>query len=259
MLLVLMEVGVQGNKIKVLGVIPARYKSSRFPGKPLVKINGIPMIKRTYLQAVKSNKLTDLIVATDDDRILKYCQSENIPVVLTSDTCLTGTDRLAEVVKAPSYDNYDVYINIQGDEPIIDPEAISQLILEYEKYGNQYCAYNLYKVIRDQVEISSDSIIKVIVNDQNDLMYMSRLPIPYAKNASHPDYKQQIPVYAYTAEALEIFSSNAKTLNEIHEDIELLRFIDLGLKIKMCETSVESISVDFPDDILKIERFLKNV
>jgi len=259
MLLVWMEVGVQVKNIKVLGVIPARYKSSRFPGKPLVEINGIPMIKRTYLQANKSNKLTDLIVATDDDRILNYCQSENIPVVLTSDTCLTGTDRVAEVVKAPGYDDYDVYINIQGDEPIIDPEAISQLIIEYEKYGNQYSVYNLYKVIHDQSEISSDAIIKVIVNEKNDLMYMSRLPIPYSKNGIHPDYKQQIPVYAYTLEALEIFSSHEKTLNEIHEEVELLRFIDLGLKIKMCETRVNSISVDYPDDVLKIERFLNNV
>jgi 3-deoxy-manno-octulosonate cytidylyltransferase (CMP-KDO synthetase) len=88
---------------------------------------------------------------------------------------------------------------------------------------------------------------------------MSRLPMPYSKNDIHPDYTQQIPVYAYTSEALKIFSSNAKTLNEIHEDVELLRFIDLGLKIKMCETSVVSVSVDFPDDVLKVESFLNNI
>jgi 3-deoxy-D-manno-octulosonate cytidylyltransferase len=254
-----MEVGVLAKEIKVLGIIPARYKSSRFPGKPLEKINGIPMIKRTYNQAKKSKKLSELIVATDDDKILEYCQSEGIPVIMTSDTCLTGTDRLAEVVNLAVYNDYDLYINIQGDEPVIDSRVISQVISEYEKYGDQYIAYNLYKVIHDENEINSNAIIKVIVNENNDLMYMSRLSVPYSKNGLKPDYKQQIPVYGYTKEALGIFSSNAKTLNEIHEDIELLRFIDLGLKIKMCETIANSISVDVPDDIYKVENFLNNL
>ena len=117
----------------VLGVIPARYKSTRFEGKPLVKINGVPMIKRTYFQAKKSTLLDDLIVATDDMRIYDFCVIEKIPVVMTSEDCLTGTDRVAEVAKQLKY---DFYINIQGDEPIIDPIAISQLISEYQKYKN---------------------------------------------------------------------------------------------------------------------------
>ena len=241
---------------KIICIIPARLASTRLPQKPLLDISGKTMIERTYMRAIKVLNACDVYIATDSEKVKSVAQNFGAKVLMTSDNCLTGTDRLAEVVKAPGYDDYDVYINIQGDEPIIDPEAISQLVIEYEKYRNQYSVYNLYKVIRDQGKISSNAIIKVIVNEQNDLMYMSRLPIPYSKNDIHPDYKQQIPVYAYTSEALEIFSSNAKTMNEIHEDIELLRFIDLGLKIKMCETSVESISVDYPDDILKIERFL---
>jgi len=254
-----MEVGVLAKEIKVLGIIPARYKSSRFPGKPLEKINGIPMIKRTYDQAKKLKRLSDLIVATDHNKILRYCQSKDIPVVMTSDTCLTGTDRLAEVVNFATYNDYDLYINIQGDEPVIDPQAISQVISEYEKYGGQYIAYNLYKVIHDENEINNNAIIKVIVNKNNELMYMSRLSVPYSKNDFKPDYKQQIPIYGYTKDSLEIFSSNKKTLNEIHEDIELLRFIDLGLQIKMCETNANSISVDVPGDIYKVESFLNNL
>ena len=123
---------------KILGVIPARYKSTRFEGKPLALINDIPMIKRTYDQAKKSIKLNELIVATDDQRIVDYCESESIPIIMTSEYCLTGTDRLAEVSTKL---DYDLYINIQGDEPIIDPMSISQIIDSYQKYGDEYKLY----------------------------------------------------------------------------------------------------------------------
>lgn len=243
------------NNLSVLGVIPARYKSSRFEGKPLVKINGIPMIKRTYMQAKKSLLLNKLIVATDDVRIIDYCEMENIPVVLTSDECLTGTDRLAEVAKKMKF---DFYINIQGDEPVIDPDVISQLVNEYLKYGKQYIAYNLYKVIRDKNKIHSKTIIKVVVNTKDEMMYMSRLPIPYSNMLSVESvYRQQIPVYGFTFEALELFSRHKKTINEQFEDIELLRFSDLGYALKMSETFADSISVDIPSDIKRVEEFLE--
>ncbi len=243
------------EEIRVLGVIPARFQSSRFEGKPLALIDGIPMIKRTYTQARKSPLLNDLVVATEDQRIIDYCKSEKIPVMMTSSTCLTGTDRVAEV--AEKY-KYDFYINIQGDEPVIDPDVITQLINEYNKYGEKYIAYNLYKVITDKNEISSDTIIKVIVNDKNELMYMSRLPIPFSNSQLQSVHKQQIPVYGFTKKALKLFSESKKTLNEQYEDIELLRFIDLGYKLKMDETFVDSIAVDVPSDILKVENFLLN-
>lgn len=241
------------KETKVLGVIPARFKSSRFEGKPLIEINGIPMIKRTFTQANKSPLLDKLIVATEDQRIIDYCTSENIPVMMTSPTCLTGTDRVAEVAKEH---DYDFYINIQGDEPVIDPDVITQLIAEYKNFGELYIVYNLYKVITDQNEINSDTIVKVIVNEQDELMYMSRLPIPYSKSGLEPKVKQQIPVYGFTKEALSIFSRYKKTVNEQYEDIELLRFVDLGYKLKMSETFADSIAVDVPSDIKKIEDFL---
>ena len=247
-----------GNRINALGIIPARYKSSRFPGKPLVDICGVPMIKRTYLQARQSEALSDLIVATDDKRIVDYCVSENMPVTMTSDSCLTGTDRLAEVVIRDEYKDYDIYINIQGDEPVIDPGVITQLINEYKKYQDLYIAYNLYKYISDTDLINSDTIIKVIVNEKDELMYMSRLPVPYSKSGITAKYKQQIPVYGYTHMALTLFSQHDKTLNEKYEDVELLRFVDLGHKIKMCETDAVSISVDVPADVKKIEKILND-
>lgn len=241
------------KETKILGVIPARYKSTRFPGKPLALICGIPMIMRTYTQAKKSKLLDNLIVATDDNKIATYCESENIPVILTSEKCLTGTDRLAEVAKKL---DYDLYINIQGDEPVIDPESISQIVNAYNKYGNKYMVYNLYKIITDMDEVNSSTIIKVIVNEDDEVMYMSRLPIPFSNANLVQKFKQQIPVYGFTREALSIFSKYKKTINEQYEDIELLRFIDLGYKIKMYETKVDSISVDVPLDIVKVENFL---
>lgn len=238
----------------VLGVIPARYKSSRFEGKPLALIAGIPMIKRTYTQARKSHLLDDLIVATDDGRIAEYCRSENIPFCMTSDTCLTGTDRVYQV--SQQFD-YELYVNIQGDEPVIDPYSIDQILKLYEAHGTKYAAYNLYKHITDENEINSNTIVKVITNELDELMYMSRLPVPYSKSSLRPVFKQQIPVYGYTKSALELFASREqKTLNEQFEDIELLRFADMGMKVKMVETTVSSIAVDVPDDIRKVESYL---
>ena len=251
-----MEVGVLGKKVKALCVIPARYGSSRFEGKPLAEISGIPMIKRTYMQAMKSDRLDAVVVATDDIRIVRFCESENIAVILTSDKCLTGTDRVAEVALHKTYSDYEFYINIQGDEPIIDPSVIDQLVESYVEYGDRYTAYNLYKFIDDLSDINSDSIVKIIVNENNELMYASRLPIPFSKSGIPYIYKMQVPAYGYTSEALNVFSKTEKTINEKFEDVELLRFIDLGFKLKMIETNAASIAVDFHEDVLKVEQYL---
>ncbi|MEH6557752.1 MAG: 3-deoxy-manno-octulosonate cytidylyltransferase [Oceanicoccus sp.] len=239
---------------RILGVIPARYKSTRFEGKPLEPILGIPMIKRTFLQASKSSLLDQLVVATEDHKVFDYCKGEDIPVVMTSDQCLTGTDRVAEVCEKM---DFDFYVNIQGDEPVIDPLSIEQVINDYLEFGDRYIAYNLYKVISDQTEINSNTIVKVITNARDEVMYMSRLPVPFSKSGLAPIHKQQIPVYGFTKNALKIFSSHQKTLNEKFEDVELLRFVDLGYKLKMTETTAASIAVDVPSDILKVEEFLK--
>lgn len=239
--------------IKILGVIPARYKSSRFEGKPLILIKDIPMIKRTYMQASKSKLLNRLVVATDSDKIVAYCKSENIPVVMTSEECLTGTDRIAEVSKS---EYYDLYVNIQGDEPVIDPISIDEIVTEFQKYGDKYIAYNLYKKIDIKDEVESNTIIKTIVNEDDELMYMSRLGIPFNKSKNEPIFKKQVCVYGFTKKALTLFSSRDKTLNEEFEDIEILRFLDMGYKIKMKETSVDSIAVDVIDDVKKVEDFL---
>lgn len=239
--------------LKIIGVIPARYKSSRFEGKPLCIIKNIPMIKRTYTQAKKSKLLNRLVVATDSDEIRNYCKSENIPVVMTSEDCLTGTDRIAEVSQT---EHFDLYVNIQGDEPVIDPSSIDEVVEEFQKYGDKYIAYNLYKIIEDESEINSNTIIKTIVNEKDELMYMSRLGTPFNKSDKNALYKKQVCVYGFTKEALKLFALRPKTLNEQYEDIEILRFLDMGYKVKMRETKVDSIAVDVPDDIKKVEKFL---
>lgn len=239
--------------LRILGVIPARYKSSRFEGKPLCMIKDIPMIKRTYMQAKQSRLLTDLVVATDSQKIEAYCLSEGIPVVMTSDACLTGTDRLAEVA---SLHPYDLYVNIQGDEPVIDARTIDEIVAEFKAHGQTYVAYNLYKEITAEAEIRSDTIIKVIVNEQDELLYMSRLPVPFNKSETPPTFKKQVCVYGFTKQALELFSGRAKTLNEQYEDIEILRFVDMGYKVKMAQTTLDSIAVDVPGDVKKVETYL---
>lgn len=241
-------------KLSIIGVIPARYKSSRYEGKPLALINGIPMIKRTYEQAKKSKLLDELVVATEHEKIKEYCESENIPVIMTTDNCLTGTDRIAEVAQEK---HFDLYVNIQGDEPVIDPKSIDEVVNEYKLYQDEYVAYNLYKIIDDDSEVNANTIIKTIVNEKDELMYMSRLGIPFNKSENSVKHKKQVCVYGFTKKALEVFSSRDKTLNEQFEDIEILRFVDMGYKVKMKETFVDSIAVDIPEDVKKVEEFLK--
>lgn len=242
------------EKKKILGVIPARYQSSRFVGKPLIEICGVPMIKRTYLQAKQSAALDDLVVATDDDRIMDYCRSQQIPAVMTSEACLTGTDRIAEVAKRHPY---DLYVNIQGDEPVIDPVSISQVVELYLANGSGYIAYNLYKVITEPALIESNSVVKVIVNEADEMMYMSRLPVPHSKSGKASRFKQQIPVYGFTPGALAVYESHGKSCNESIEDVELLRLVDLGYRVKMAETEAVSIAVDHPEDLARVEEYIR--
>jgi len=241
---------------KVLGVIPARYKSSRFEGKPLACINGIPMIKRTFDQVKSSEYLDYVCVATDDDQIFSFCQENNVPVVMTDPKHPTGTDRVAEVANKL---DYDLYVNIQGDEPVIDPKAIQEVVETFRKNRHKCDVYGMYKKIESKEEIDSNSIIKTVVNEKRDLVYMSRYAIPFNKSSENPVFYKQVCVYGFSAKALSYFAKSKKTINEKYEDIELLRFVDLGIKVKMIKTSVSSIAVDYPDDIKKVEEFLRNL
>jgi len=239
--------------LRICGVIPARYESSRFDGKPLAKIAGVPMLKRTYDQARKCQALDHLLVATDDERIREFCELEGMECLMTSKECLTGTDRVAEVMR---YTDFDLYVNIQGDEPVIDPRTIDQVVEAYRTHRDEYIAYNLYKRVEPDEAPESPTVIKVIVNQKDELMYMSRHPVPFVKGKNERGYLRQVCVYGFTRKALELFSSSGKAPVEMSEDIEILRFLEKGYKVGMVETTYDSISVDVPEDIERVEAWL---
>ena len=239
--------------MKMIIVIPARYNSSRFPGKPLIKINGIPMIKRVYNQCLQGFD-GEVIVATDDERIKDYCKRNNIDVKMTSANCITGTDRVYQA--AINYDN-DLVINIQGDEPIFNPKDIKKFISEVKKFSTQYEVFAGYTEIKDSKEYFSSQIPKMLIKKNNELLFTSRSPIPGNKNNEFKTSHKQVCIYAYTFNALKLFCSQRKTPIEETEDLELLRFLENDIKIKMVELSGDSISVDNPEDILKVEIILK--
>ncbi len=234
-------------------VIPARYKSKRFPGKPLAKIKNIPMIKRTYMRCLMATKKKNIIVATDDMRIKKYCINNDIPVSLTSNKCLTGTDRIIDIARKKKY---DFYINIQGDEPIFNPSDIKNIIKKLKKYPQH--VLNGYCEIKDKKIFKSKDIPKVIIGKNSDLLFMSRKPIP--SNSFNKKLKtfplRQVCAYSYPRKLLLKFSRKQKTYLENLEDIEILRFLELGISVKMLKMSSDSISVDRPEDIKKVEKKL---
>ena len=231
-------------------VIPARYKSTRFPGKPLVKIKGKTLLQRVYEQCLKAVDSDKIFVATDDYQIQQHCISTDMKCVLTSEECLTGTDRVAEVSKKI---NADYYINVQGDEPVFNPKDITLLLDKIKKSKIKYDVYGGYCPLKNSKEYNSPHVPKVIFNLNNELLYMSRSPIPGNKNLFFNYGYRQVCAYGFSKKSLEIIINNKeKTPIEDEEDIELLRFLELGLKVKMIEMSDMSIPVDNPEDIQKV-------
>ena len=237
-------------------IIPARYKSSRFPGKPLTLLKGKSMIRHVYDQCLKAVPQDSIYVATEDDRIADHCKKNNIQFIMTSDECLTGTDRICEVSKLVEA---DYYINIQGDEPLFNPVDIQSLIQELSKQKNLYDVYCGYCSIDSEDTFYSLNMPKVIFNKRKELIYMSRAPIPSNKNNKFKKGYRQVCGYAFSKKSLEIFDIKSKTYFESIEDIELLRFLELGVKVKMVEMSKKSIPVDVREDIKKVLFALDNV
>ena len=239
--------------MKYLVVIPARLKSTRLPNKPLIKIKGKEILLRTYercLQAV--NDPQKIIVATDHQSIVAFCQEKNINVIMTSEQCLTGTDRVCEVAKKI---NADTYINVQGDEPIIDPEDLKKVIEIVEKDPKK--VYNGYAEIKTKHNYFSPNIPKVIFHPTTkELMYMSRAAIPANKSFTFEKAWKQVCIYAFPKDSLVVFSATNKTPLEALEDIEVLRFLELGYPVQMISLSGNGIAVDVPEDIKKVEAYL---
>ena len=240
--------------MKVVGVIPCRYKSSRFRGKPIEMICGKPMLWHVWNQAKKTKLVDNLIVATDDDRIYDVCYQYGIESIMTSDDHNTGTDRVAEVAERIEG---DVFVNIQGDEPMIDPNGIDVVVAEIINNDEESIA-NAFALIENKSDLINGNVVKVITSNTNYAIAYSRSPIPYPKE-SNPIYKRQIGLYAIKRESILEFPSLNRGYLELSEGIEMLRYLENGYKIKMVEVSDNnSIPVDVPDDIMRVESLMKN-
>lgn len=240
--------------MKIIGVIPARYKSSRFPGKPLADICGKPMIWWVYNQAKKVKDFDEVYVATDDALIEKTCKENNINVIMTSEDHKTGTDRIGEVArKIPA----DLYVNIQGDEPLIEPETIVQAIKPF--YDNPDLQItNLMTKINDPVDVINFTVPKVITNAENIGVYLTRSTAPYPKGRLDYSYYKQVCVYGFKPEALDFYCKSPRGKIESIEDIEILRFIENGYRVQYIEVNSNTIAVDTQNDLAKVNKYIKD-
>ena len=233
------------TKNKVICVIPARYSSTRLPGKPLALIGDKPMIEHTYTQVAKAKGVLRVIVATDDEIVKNAVDNIGGEAMLTSPDHATGSDRVCEVVNF--YEDVDIAINVQGDEPFIEPEAIEELIKAFEDDPEIQMATLMTKIKEDEMHLTST--VKVIIDLKGDAIYFSRSIIPNQfKESPIPVYKH-LGIYAYRKKFLNIFTNLAKTPLEQTESLEQLRALEHGYKIRVLETKTDSIGIDTPADL----------
>ena len=240
--------------IDYLLIIPARYKSKRLPGKPLLDIKGKAMIIRTFNQCNKVVPRSKILVATDDKRIKEIYKKNNILTMMTSSKCLTGTDRIAEVAKKIKK---DFYINVQGDEPICNPEDIKKIIKHAKRFPNQII--NGYTEIKEKNKFYSPNIPKDVFDNKENLCYMSRSPIPINKKQKFVKAWRQVCIYSFPYKSLKIYTSvKKKTTLESIEDLESNRFLELGYQVKMLKMSNKSVAVDTKEDLVKVRKLVKD-
>jgi 3-deoxy-manno-octulosonate cytidylyltransferase (CMP-KDO synthetase) len=245
--------------MKIFGIIPARYASTRFPGKPLVMIGGKSMIRRVYEQALLCKELSRVIVATDSDIIEKHVKNFDGKVIMTSQTHSSGTERCNEVrerIGEISEDPASVIINIQGDEPFIDPRQITSVAEMFADRDVQIAT--LVKRIRSSKELSDPNVVKVVFDRDSRAIYFSRNPIPYLRGkdlsvwADERPYYKHVGIYAYRSKILAEISVLPPSPLEKAESLEQLRWIENGYPIHTRETEFESLAIDVPEDLLKI-------
>ena len=244
--------------MKVIGIIPARYASTRFPGKPLALIKGKTMIRRVYDQALKS-KLDAVVVATDDVRIADEVMGFGGRYVLTDPNHRSGTDRCREALDLLD-EQFDAVVNIQGDEPFIDPNQINMMV---DLIGrDDTLLASLAKPIHDEDELFSPNSVKVVMDKEGRALYFSRHPIPFMRNEEKTEWMDRgvffkhIGIYAYKADTLRLIAEMPMSALEKSESLEQLRWLENGLDIRMGITATENVSIDTPSDLQKAESFL---
>lgn len=245
--------------MKVLGIIPARFASSRFPGKPLFDLNGKSMIQRVYEGASQSQKISKLIVATDDERIFSAVKAFGGEVAMTSLDHPSGTDRCGEIAKR--YPDFDVVINIQGDEPLVDFRQLDDLIAAFEDKTVNIATLGIQQVSLE--DLNNSNRIKIVVNHHREALYFSRSFIPnsfYYKGNALEDYPflRHIGLYAYRRSTLlEIIALEPTKLEQV-ESLEQLRWLYYGYKIMVVETTIETPNIDVPEDVEKVLKAIKD-
>lgn len=245
-----------GENLKVVGVIPARYGSTRFPGKPLVLLNGKPMIQWTIEGAKQSKILSDVIVATDDQRIFDVVTAAGAKAVMTDSDLPTGSDRIHAAIKDV---DCDIIVNIQGDEPLVNGDLVDSLAGVFFKEPHLDMATLAHPISEE--EWQSMNSVKVVLNGNDEALYFSRYPIPYSRVTpdslgGYDGCMKHIGMYAYTKSFLKKFCESAPALIEKAESLEQLRALYLGAKIKVIKVKEASRGVDTPDDVAVIEKLL---
>ena len=245
--------------MKTLGIIPARYASTRFPGKPLVDLDGKSMIQRVYEQAQKSN-LDAVVVATDDERILDHVTGFGGKAVMTGEHHQSGTDRCYEAYTLMGQE-FDVVVNIQGDEPFIQPEQIEKVLSCFEQEAAQIAT--LIKRVKNQEELFNPNSPKVVIGAQHQALYFSRHPIPYLRGVEQDQwmekhaYYKHIGIYGYRSAVLAELTKLAPSALEKAESLEQLRWLEHGYRIVTAITEFETIGIDTPEDVEKALAYLR--
>ncbi len=245
--------------MKKCAFIPARYQSTRFPGKPLTLIAGKPMIQHVYERAVSCPELTDVFVATDDERILARVEGFGGKVIMTGKSHNSGTDRIAEAAQMIGLTHEDIIINIQGDQPIFDPDVVSQMIEPLENDSNVSMSTLKHK-ISNPANVENPNHVKVVTDNQGFALYFSRYPIPYYRDRDSDasgEYYKHLGFYGFRMEFLIQFTRLSEGVLESAEKLEQLRALENGFKIKVVETSFDSVEVDVPEDVKKVEALIQ--
>ena len=243
----------QNNLPECYGIIPARYQSTRFPGKPLADIDGRPMIWHVFNQARQCPELSTVALATDDDRIRFVAEKNDIPVVMTSDDHPSGTDRVLEAAGKMKLPAESVVLNIQGDEPLLEPDMLTELVQPFSK--PQVQVTTLAREISSQ-EAASPDLVKVVFSHDHTALYFSRSPIPFHRYKTMNQYYGHIGIYAFRMQALAKFVALDQSRLEVTERLEQLRLLENNIPLHIVLTEHRSIGVDRPEDIEVVERIL---
>lgn len=247
--------------MKTIGIIPARYASTRFPGKPLASIGGISMIQRVWQQASLTRSLDRVVVATDDERIARHVSDFGAEALMTDPAHPSGTDRCAEVLQQLATENYALVVNIQGDEPFIDPGQIDLLCSLFDRADTDIAT--LVRKLQDAAALEDSNVVKALFANDGRALYFTRHPAPFIRGVERAAWIQKgvhfqhIGIYAYRADALARISGLAPGRYEQLESLEQLRWLEAGLSIRVAETNSQSMGIDTPGDLARAEAWLQ--